>query len=143
MKNEIAKVPRNDPCPCGSVKKYKNCHGRNPGKGSKIYQKLFWVLLGILVIGGTGIGFYSKKSKEKPPPPLTPTTEYFTQIPDVDLTGLSEEKKKAVLDRANRETCGCGCNHTLAYCVIKDPGCPLVADVKSKIQGFVNEAKGG
>jgi preprotein translocase subunit SecA len=24
------KVGRNDPCPCGSGKKYKNCHGR-PG----------------------------------------------------------------------------------------------------------------
>jgi preprotein translocase subunit SecA len=22
------KVGRNDPCPCGSGKKYKNCHGR-------------------------------------------------------------------------------------------------------------------
>ena len=22
-------VGRNDPCPCGSGKKYKNCHGRN------------------------------------------------------------------------------------------------------------------
>ncbi len=25
------KVGRNDPCPCGSGKKYKNCHGRNAG----------------------------------------------------------------------------------------------------------------
>ena len=25
---ELAKVGRNDPCPCGSGKKYKNCHGR-------------------------------------------------------------------------------------------------------------------
>lgn len=25
------KVGRNDPCPCGSGKKYKNCHGRNTG----------------------------------------------------------------------------------------------------------------
>ena len=25
---DIAKVGRNDPCPCGSGKKYKNCHGR-------------------------------------------------------------------------------------------------------------------
>lgn len=25
------KIGRNDPCPCGSGKKYKNCHGRNPG----------------------------------------------------------------------------------------------------------------
>jgi preprotein translocase subunit SecA len=23
------KVGRNDPCPCGSGKKYKKCHGRN------------------------------------------------------------------------------------------------------------------
>ncbi|MBQ3660901.1 MAG: SEC-C domain-containing protein [Firmicutes bacterium] len=23
------KIGRNDPCPCGSGKKYKNCHGRN------------------------------------------------------------------------------------------------------------------
>jgi preprotein translocase subunit SecA len=23
------KVGRNDPCPCGSGKKYKNCHGMN------------------------------------------------------------------------------------------------------------------
>jgi len=25
------KVGRNDPCPCGSGKKYKNCHGRDEG----------------------------------------------------------------------------------------------------------------
>ena len=25
------KVGRNDPCPCGSGKKYKVCHGANPG----------------------------------------------------------------------------------------------------------------
>ena len=27
-KREITKVGRNDPCPCGSGKKYKNCHGK-------------------------------------------------------------------------------------------------------------------
>ena len=29
VKNEEPKVGRNDPCPCGSGKKYKNCHGKN------------------------------------------------------------------------------------------------------------------
>ena len=32
-----AKIGRNDPCPCGSGKKYKNCCGANPnvvGKGN-------------------------------------------------------------------------------------------------------------
>jgi preprotein translocase subunit SecA len=27
-KREVAKVGRNDPCPCGSGKKFKKCHGR-------------------------------------------------------------------------------------------------------------------
>jgi preprotein translocase subunit SecA len=27
VRREVAKVGRNDPCPCGSGKKYKHCHG--------------------------------------------------------------------------------------------------------------------
>ena len=27
IRREVAKVGRNDPCPCGSGKKFKNCHG--------------------------------------------------------------------------------------------------------------------
>ena len=30
-----ANVGRNDPCPCGSGKKFKNCHGRNRGGGTR------------------------------------------------------------------------------------------------------------
>lgn len=29
QRREESKVGRNDPCPCGSGKKYKNCHGKN------------------------------------------------------------------------------------------------------------------
>jgi preprotein translocase subunit SecA len=29
VRREGRKVGRNDPCPCGSGKKYKKCHGRN------------------------------------------------------------------------------------------------------------------
>jgi preprotein translocase subunit SecA len=28
VKSDLEKVGRNDPCPCGSGKKYKQCHGR-------------------------------------------------------------------------------------------------------------------
>ena len=28
IRNKAAKVGRNEPCPCGSGKKYKNCHGK-------------------------------------------------------------------------------------------------------------------
>ncbi|MCL1829899.1 MAG: preprotein translocase subunit SecA [Oscillospiraceae bacterium] len=30
IRNTVAKIGRNDPCPCGSGKKYKNCCGRTP-----------------------------------------------------------------------------------------------------------------
>ena len=29
MRRDEPKVGRNDPCPCGSGKKYKKCHGAN------------------------------------------------------------------------------------------------------------------
>ncbi len=29
VRNDVPKVKRNDPCPCGSGKKYKQCHGKN------------------------------------------------------------------------------------------------------------------
>ena len=28
IRRDTPKVGRNDPCPCGSGKKYKNCHGQ-------------------------------------------------------------------------------------------------------------------
>jgi preprotein translocase subunit SecA len=28
LADEVPRVGRNDPCPCGSGKKYKACHGR-------------------------------------------------------------------------------------------------------------------
>ena len=28
VKDEMSKTPRNAPCPCGSGKKYKMCHGK-------------------------------------------------------------------------------------------------------------------
>jgi preprotein translocase subunit SecA len=30
IRNTVAKIGRNDPCPCGSGKKYKKCCGRTP-----------------------------------------------------------------------------------------------------------------
>ncbi len=38
LRRDAPKVGRNDPCPCGSGKKYKHCHGRQ-GKSQPISQK--------------------------------------------------------------------------------------------------------
>jgi thiol-disulfide isomerase/thioredoxin len=48
-----------------------------------------------------------------------------TELPDVDLSGLTADQKKDALHRLNAETCTCGCNLTLAECRINDSSCPV------------------
>ena len=48
-----------------------------------------------------------------------------TELPDVDLTGLSPEQKKQALRRLNSEDCVCGCKLTLAQCRVDDTTCPV------------------
>jgi hypothetical protein len=36
VKRERPKVGRNDPCPCGSGKKYKKCHGKDEEGGGSM-----------------------------------------------------------------------------------------------------------
>ena len=40
MVREAAKVGRNEPCPCGSGKKFKKCHGRRPRHSSPSAERL-------------------------------------------------------------------------------------------------------
>ena len=46
-----------------------------------------------------------------------------TDLPGVDLKGLTPEQKKAVLKELNTKTCTCGCRLTLAQCRIVDSPC--------------------
>jgi thiol-disulfide isomerase/thioredoxin len=48
-----------------------------------------------------------------------------TELPDVDLSGLTADQKKEVLHRLNAEGCTCGCKLTLAECRINDSSCPV------------------
>ncbi len=40
VRRDVEKIGRNDPCPCGSGKKYKNCHGRRSGAEAPSPQPL-------------------------------------------------------------------------------------------------------
>lgn len=51
----MATAARNDPCPCGSGKKYKNCH---LGKAVEVKSPRFILPL-ILIIAGLGFGAYT------------------------------------------------------------------------------------
>jgi thiol-disulfide isomerase/thioredoxin len=48
-----------------------------------------------------------------------------TELPGVDLSGLTPAQKKEALHRLNAENCTCGCNLTLAECRINDTECPV------------------
>lgn len=48
-----------------------------------------------------------------------------TELPDVDLSGLTADQRKDALHRLNAEGCTCGCKLTLAECRINDSSCPV------------------
>lgn len=50
-------------------------------------------------------------------------TAEVTNIPGLDLTGLSTAQKAEVLEKLNAEPCTCGCELTLAKCRFDDPTC--------------------
>jgi len=69
----MRKVGRNEPCPCGSGKKYKNCHmGVEEAKGGKNKALILGgVLLLLIVIGIAGYYFNSQTANSQ-----TPTGEF-------------------------------------------------------------------
>ena len=68
----MKKVGRNEPCPCGSGKKYKNCHVSSEKTKEFSNKSLFYIglLLVFLAIGAYSL-FMSQKSTrpDGPPPP--------------------------------------------------------------------------
>jgi len=62
-----------------------------------------------------------------------------TELPDVDLTGLTGEQKKQVLRRLNSEDCVCGCKFTLAQCRIDDTTCPVSKAIAATVVKEVRE----
>ena len=52
-------------------------------------------------------------------------TANATELPDVDLSGLTAEQRKEALHRLNAESCTCGCKLTLAECRNNDSSCPV------------------
>jgi cytochrome c biogenesis protein CcmG/thiol:disulfide interchange protein DsbE len=61
------------------------------------------------------------------------------EIPGIDLTQLSPERRTAALQKLNTDPCTCGCENTLAKCRIDDPTCaislPLAKKVVEEIAG--------
>ncbi len=56
-----------------------------------------------------------------------------TELPGVDLSGLTPDQKKQVLHRLNSDGCTCGCGMTIAECRISDSSCPTSRDLAAKV----------
>ena len=56
-----------------------------------------------------------------------------TELPGVDLHGLTAAQKHEVLKRMNAELCTCGCKFTVAQCRINDSSCPTSKALAAKI----------
>lgn len=78
------------------------------------------------------------------PPPAAPQGDgpighvrpgWYAKLPGYDdLDRLEPAMKTEFLERVNNERCQCGCqNETLAFCLVNDPGCPVVKGRVRKI----------
>ncbi len=60
------KTGRNEPCPCGSGKKHKNCCEKNRGRGEWI-TTMVWILLLALMGGGILAVLWDDPAEDPPP----------------------------------------------------------------------------
>jgi hypothetical protein len=56
-----------------------------------------------------------------------------TEIPGFDLSGLAKVPRNHVLFRLNMEPCPCGCNLSIAACLINHPPCSACKELVEKI----------
>jgi len=71
---------------------------------------------------------------------LAQSWQTATDLPGVDLSGLSATLKSAALKMTREQDCNCGCNLKIAECRMKDPNCSYS---KSLAAAVVREFKAG
>ena len=65
----------------------------------------------------------------------------ITGLPGPLLDGLTPQQKMRALYRLNMEPCPCGCNSSIAYCLITYPRCEVSRKLAEKIVAEVKSAK--
>jgi hypothetical protein len=69
---------------------------------------------------------------------FTPTN--FTELPGLELDALSKERRNHALLRLNMEPCPCGCNTSIAFCLLNHPRC---GECKKLAQKIIAEERAG
>jgi thiol-disulfide isomerase/thioredoxin len=62
---------------------------------------------------------------EKDQPTKLANAAQATNIPGVDLSGFSKDRRIEAIQKLNEESCTCGCNLTVAKCRVDDPSCGI------------------
>jgi hypothetical protein len=132
--------------PVSSTPPGKPTPGRGPTRGAVATVVLTLGLLAALVWALRPPRVDYTPAPLGPPPadcpklarPFVPTN--ITGFPGPILVGLTPEQKMRALYRLNMEPCTCGCNSSVAYCLITNPHCEasrklaeqIIAAVKSE-----------
>lgn len=66
-------------------------------------------------------------------PRLLNQSEFQSEIPGVDLSGLSPANQVEALKQLNSEKCTCGCGLTVAQCLVDDPSCGTSPSIAAAI----------
>jgi thiol-disulfide isomerase/thioredoxin len=69
------------------------------------------------------------------------TNAKATDIPGLDLSGLTADQKTVALRRLNEEPCDCGCGLTIAQCRINDSTCGVSPKLAERIVAEVRAGK--
>ena len=141
---------RNDWCPCGSGKKVKNCcrdsarRKKNGQVWSNGWYMTSFALVTVVLMGWVWYANHQPDPRDTMPeigqvgsPTVSSSVTAYTEIPEVDLTVLTSDQRKTVLDRVNVEKCPCGCGFTIAGCRHLDASCgtslPLVKQIVAEV----------
>lgn len=69
-------------------------------------------------------------------------TQFRDDFPGLDKTAkLSPEKRKQVIEQANKEFCPCKCGYTLAGCLKDDRNCPIRAQNLDRIRELARQTQ--
>jgi hypothetical protein len=135
-----------DSTPANSTSPGEPARSSGPQRGAVAMVALTLGLLGALVWALTPRPAHFTPAPLGPAPPDCPklAREFvptnITGLPGSLLVGLSPEQKMRALYRLNMEPCPCGCNSSVAYCLITYPNCETSRKLAEKI---VAEVKSG
>ena len=128
-----------DSTPVNATAPGEPAQGRGPTRGAVAIAVLTLGLLATLVWALKPARVHFTPAPLGPPPAECPKlTRAFvptniTGLPGSLLVGLSPEQKMRALYRLNMEPCTCGCNSSVAYCLITYPNCETSRKLAEKI----------